>query len=105
MRQFTWLEEERLDELQLSRAKHGASDSHFQNLEEYGVPSSSPGSTDKGGVWESGYAKECKYNMKEGELEAKDSFAYPTPRVRRHRAVQRTARFYLLFIYRPDFFI
>ena len=69
MRQFTWLEEERLDELQLSRAKHGASDSNFQILEEYGVPSSSPGTTDKGGVWDSGYSKERKYDKKEGELE------------------------------------
>ena len=100
MRQFTWLEEERLDELQLSRAKHGSpSDSNFQILEEYGVPSSSPGSTDKGGVWESGYARERKYDKKEGELEAKDSFAYPTPRSGGIGAVQRTARFYLLFIY------
>ena len=99
MRQFTWLEEERLDELQLSRAKHGASDSNFQILEEYGVPSSSPGRTDKGGVWESGYSKERKYDKKEGELEAKDSFAYPTPRSGGIGAVQRTTRFYLLFIY------
>ena len=99
MRQFTWLEEERLDELQLSRAKHSASDSNFQILEEYGIPSSSPGSTDKGGVWESGYSKERKYDKKEGELEAKDSFAYPTPRSGGIGAVQRTTRFYLLFIY------
>ena len=98
MRQFTWLEEERLDELQLSRAKQGT-DSNFQILEEYGVPSSSPGSTDRGGVWESGYSKERKYDRKEGELEAKDSFAYPTPRSGGIGAVQRTARFYLLLIY------
>jgi Zinc finger, C3HC4 type (RING finger) len=107
MRQFTWLEEERLDELELSRGRHGeGQDSNFQILEEYGVPSSSPGSTDKGGVWESGFAKERKYDKKEGELEAKDSFAYPTPRSGGIGAVQRTTRFYLLFIYiRGIFFL
>ena len=100
MRQFTWLEEERLDELELARTQQGDSgDSHFQILEEYGVPSSSPGGTDKGGVWESGFAKERKFDKKEGELEGKDSFAYPTPRSGGIGAVQRTARFYLLFIY------
>lgn len=99
MRQFTWLEEERLDELNLSRQQPEKSDSHFQILEEYGVPSSSPGGTDKNGIWESGYAKERKYDKKEGELEAKDSFAYPNPRGGGIGAVQRTTRFYLLFIY------
>ncbi|RMD40591.1 hypothetical protein DV735_g4523, partial [Chaetothyriales sp. CBS 134920] len=100
MRQFTWLEEERLDELQLSRARpDDASNSNFQILEEYGLPSSSPGGSDKGGVWESGYALERKFDKKEGELEGKDSFAYPTPRPGGIGAVQRTTRFYLLFIY------
>jgi hypothetical protein len=99
MRQFTWLEEERLDELQLSREKGASSDSHFQILEVYGVPSSGPGNTDANGVWESGFAKERKYDKKEGELEAKDSFAYPNPRGGGIGAVQRTTRFYLLFIY------
>ncbi|RMZ84363.1 hypothetical protein DV738_g795, partial [Chaetothyriales sp. CBS 135597] len=100
MRQFTWLEEERLDELRLSRTGHDdACNSNFQILEEYGLPSSSPGGSDKGGVWESGYAMERKFDKKEGELEGKDSFAYPTPRPGGIGAVQRTARFYLLFIY------
>lgn len=98
MRQFTWLEEERLDEMQLSRNRQNATSS-FQILEEYGVPSSSPGGLDKGGVWESGYAKERKFDKKEGELTGKDSFAYPTPRQDGVGAVQRTTRFFLLFIY------
>ncbi|KPI36072.1 uncharacterized protein AB675_1648 [Cyphellophora attinorum] len=93
MRHFTWLEEERLDEIQQSR------NPPFQILEEYGVPSSSPGGVDKGGVWESGYAKERKFDKKENELKGKDSFAYPTPRQDGVGAVQRTTRYYLLFIY------
>lgn len=98
MRQFTWLEEERLDEVQLSRNRQNAASS-FQILEEYGIPSSSPGGLDKGGVWESGYAKERKFDKKEGDLSGKNSFAYPTPRQDGVGAVQRTTRFYLLFIY------
>lgn len=98
MRQFTWLEEERLDVLQLSRNtdKQMAS---FQILEEYGVPSATPGSLNKGGVWESGYAKERKFDKKEGDLAGKNSFTYPTPRQDGVGAMQRGARFYLLFIY------
>ncbi|RMZ89552.1 hypothetical protein DV736_g3213, partial [Chaetothyriales sp. CBS 134916] len=100
MRQFTWLEEERLDEVQLCRSQQDdRGDSHFQILEEYGVPSSRPGGSDKGGIWESGYAKERKFDKKDGELEGKNSFAYPTPRPGGIGAVQRTTRFYLLFIY------
>ncbi|ETN44882.1 uncharacterized protein HMPREF1541_09757 [Cyphellophora europaea CBS 101466] len=98
MRQFTWLEEERLDELQLSRDRQSAVPT-FQIVEEYGVPSSSPGGSDQGGVWESGYSKERKFDKKEGELSGKDSFAYPTPRQDGVGAFQRTTRFYLLLIY------
>ena len=64
-----------------------------------GLPPSSPGGTDKGGVWESGFAKERKFEQKEGELSAKDSFVYPTPRTGGVGAVQRTTKFYLLMIY------
>jgi hypothetical protein len=98
MRQFTWLEEDRLDELHLSRSQRDSA-SNFQILEEYGIPSTSPGGTDKGGVWESGYSKERKIDKKEGELSGTNSFAYPTPRQDGVGAVQRTTRFYLLFIY------
>ncbi|RMZ79824.1 hypothetical protein DV737_g3253, partial [Chaetothyriales sp. CBS 132003] len=102
MRQFTWLEEERLDELQLSRSskQDDVGDAHFQIVEEYGVPSSSPGAADKGGIWKSGYAKERKFGKnKDGQLEGRNSFAYPAPRPGGIGAVQRTTRFYLLFIY------
>ena len=98
MRQFTWLEEERLDELHHARDRQSTT-AKFQILEEYGVPSSSPGGVDKGGVWESGYAKERKFERKEGELKGRNSFAYPTPRQDGVGAVQRTTRYYLLFIY------
>ena len=96
MRQFTWLEEERLEELQ-ERRDHETT--NFQILEEYGVPPSSPGGSDKGGRWESGYSKERKFDKKEGQLKGKDSFAYPIPRGGGIGAVQRTSKFYLLFIY------
>jgi hypothetical protein len=105
VRQFTWLEEERLDEFESARRENGPLQStiqdgeHFQILEEYGLPSSSPGGTDKGGVWESGYGKERKFDKKETEAAAKDSFVYPTPRAGGVGAVQRTTRFYLLMIY------
>ncbi|EXJ78792.1 hypothetical protein A1O1_09194 [Capronia coronata CBS 617.96] len=101
VRQFTWLEEDRLDEFEAARGDLGAltSNPQFQILEEYGLPPSSPGGTDKGGVWESGYSKERKFDKKQGDLEGKDSFVYPTPRAGGVGAVQRTTRFYLLMIY------
>lgn len=101
VRQFTWLEEDRLDEFEAARNEQGAfsRNQQFQILEEYGLPPTSPGGTDKGGVWESGYTKERKFDKKEGELEGKDSFVYPTPRSGGVGAVQRTTRFYLLMIY------
>lgn len=101
VRQFTWLEEDRLDEFESATTEQGpfTNGQQFQILEEYGLPPSSPGGTDKGGVWESGYSKERKLDKKEGELEAKDSFLYPTPRSGGVGAVQRTTRFYLLMIY------
>ncbi|RVX75113.1 hypothetical protein B0A52_01390 [Exophiala mesophila] len=101
VRQFTWLEEDRLDEFEASHDQHGAfsKNQQFQILEEYGLPPASPGGTDKGGVWESGFAKERKFQKKEGEMSSKDSFVYPTPRTGGVGAVQRTTRFYLLMIY------
>ncbi|ETI21575.1 hypothetical protein G647_07922 [Cladophialophora carrionii CBS 160.54] len=107
VRQFTWLEEDRLDEFDSAmremRPFQGAgtlqNGQQFQILEEYGLPPSSPGGTDKGGVWESGFGKERKFDKKENELEGKDSFVYPTPRGGGVGAVQRTTRFYLLMIY------
>ncbi|KIW87938.1 uncharacterized protein Z519_11523 [Cladophialophora bantiana CBS 173.52] len=103
VRQFTWLEEDRLDEFDAAMREMGPFQSAFPNsqqfqiLEEYGLPPSRPGAADKGGVWESGYSKERKLDKKENE--AKDSFVYPTPRAGGVGAVQRTTRFYLLMIY------
>ncbi|EXJ56013.1 hypothetical protein A1O7_08944 [Cladophialophora yegresii CBS 114405] len=107
VRQFTWLEEDRLDEFDSAMREKGPfqgagtlqNGQQFQILEEYGLPPSSPGGTDKGGVWESGFGKERKFDKKENELEGKDSFVYPTPRNGGVGAVQRTTRFYLLMIY------
>ncbi|OAL37650.1 hypothetical protein AYO20_03157 [Fonsecaea nubica] len=103
VRQFTWLEEDRLDEFDSAMREMGAFQNAFPNspqfqiLEEYGLPPSSPGAADKGGVWESGYSKERKFDKKDNE--AKDSFVYPTPRAGGVGAVQRTTRFYLIMIY------
>ena len=105
VRQFTWLEEERLDEFDSAMREKGPFQSafphgqQFQILEEYGLPPSSPGGTDKGGAWESGYRKERKFDKNETNLEGKDSFVYPTPRSGGVGAVQRTTRFYLLMVY------
>lgn len=105
VRQFTWLEEDRLDEFDSSMREKGpfqgatSNSQQFQILEEYGLPPSSPGGTDKGGAWESGYGKEQKFEKKSTESEGRDSFVYPTPRNGGVGAVQRTARFYLLMIY------
>ena len=105
VRQFTWLEEDRFDEFDSAMQEKGpfqgtlTNDQQFQIVEEYGLPPSSPGGHDKGGVWESGYGKERKFDKKESELEGKDSFVYPTPRSGGVGAVQRTTRFYLLMIY------
>jgi hypothetical protein len=105
VRQFTWLEEDRIDEFETGMKDKNAlpssltSGQQFQILEEYGLPSSSPGSNDRGGVWESGFGIERKFDKKETELTAQDSFVYPTPRQGGVGAVQRTTRFYLLMIY------
>lgn len=101
VRQFTWLEEDRLDEFETMKNEQGpfSNSQQFQILEEYGLPPSSPGGTDRGGVWESGFGKERKFEQKEGQLSGKESFIYPTPRAGGVGAVQRTTRFYLLMIY------
>ncbi|OAP62662.1 hypothetical protein AYL99_01889 [Fonsecaea erecta] len=103
VRQFTWLEEDRLDEFENSMREMGAFQNSFPNgpqfqiLEEFGLPPSSPGAADKGGVWESGYSQERKFDKRDDE--AKGSFVYPTPRAGGVGAVQRTTRFYLIMIY------
>ncbi|KIW33284.1 uncharacterized protein PV07_00144 [Cladophialophora immunda] len=103
VRQFTWLEEDRLDEFDTAMREMGAFQNAFPNspqfqiLEEYGLPPSSPGAVDRGGIWESGYSKERKLDKKDNE--AKGSFVYPTPRAGGVGAVQRTTRFYLIMIY------
>jgi Zinc finger, C3HC4 type (RING finger) len=101
MRQFTWLEEERLDEIEASRSRFGQIEtSHFQIAEEYGLPPSSPGASDRGGKWESGYAKERKLEKeKESDKDNSDSIIYPNPRSGGVGVLQRTTRFYLLLIY------
>ena len=98
MRQFTWLEEERLDEIESSRASARVVDkSYFQIAEDYGLPSGGPGSTDAGGTWRSGYANERKTEDKNSK--DRKSVIHPHPRSGGVGALQRTTRFYLLFLY------
>jgi len=101
MRQFTWLEEERLDEIDASaNPLQLPEEAHFQIVEEYGIP----GTTQDGqpmqvGEWQSGYEKEKKLENKDKTLQTKDAFIYPNPRVDSVGALQRTTRFYLVFIF------
>ena len=110
MRQFTWLEEERLDEIEASHLRPDMSrDSTFQIAEAYGVPPSLPWATSEGGGWESGYAKERKLERdKETGINkiGDNTIVYPQPGSGGVGAMQRTTRFYLLFIYiRGIFFL
>ncbi|KAK5947559.1 hypothetical protein PMZ80_001712 [Knufia obscura] len=100
MRQFTWLEEERLDELDATRSVRPADEAHFQIVEEYGLPTMSVDDrSQRAGEWKSGYDKERKLEKKDKTLQNKDSFIYPNPRTDGVGALQRTTRFYLLFIF------
>lgn len=102
MRQFTWLEEERLDELDATRSPKPSDEAHFQILERYGIPPHSADNRfEQTGDWQSGYEKERKLEKKGRDqiLQDKDSFIYPNPRTDGVGTLQRTTRFYLLFIF------
>ena len=100
MRQFTWLEEERLDELDVTRSVRPTDEAHFQIVEEYGLPTTSiDDRSQRAGDWKSGYDKERKLEKKDKTLQNQDSFIYPNPRTDGVGALQRTTRFYLLFIF------
>jgi hypothetical protein len=110
MRQFTWLEEERLDEIEGSHLRPDTSrDSTFQIAEAYGMPPSLPWATSERSGWESGYAKERKLEKdKETGMEkiGENTIVYPHPGSGGVGAMQRTTRFYLLFIFiRGIFFL
>ena len=103
VRQFTWLEEERLDEIVASRPRGPAvgPGSHFQISEKYGIPSAAPETSGGAEGWESGYAKERKLerDKETGALGEDSVMLYPNPRPGGVGALQRTTRFYLIFIY------
>lgn len=102
MRQFTWLEEERLDDLDATRSSQASDEAHFQIVEQYGLPSqSADGVNPQSGEWKSGYERERKLENKGKDqvLKDKDSFIYPNPRADGVGALQRTTRFFLLFIF------
>ena len=100
MRQFTWLEEDRLDEIEAERAAEKVIDnSYFQIAEDYGIPDQIPGSSISGGKWQSGYARERKLDSDKTSKDKSNSTVYPNPRAGGVGALQRTTRFFLLFIY------
>ena len=97
VRQFTWLEEDRLDELEATSSRNAAAP--FQITEDYGMPAGSTPSLQ----WESGYAKERKQD-RNGEKQAQQAddtsvIVFPQPAPDGVGAVQRTTRFYLLCIF------
>jgi Zinc finger, C3HC4 type (RING finger) len=107
VRRFTWLEEDRLDEASQDRSnrmKHSRTpDSHFYITEEYGLPPA-PGIGGVRSDWQSGYAKERKLKDADGSnrnavFEDDKVTVYPNPRASGVGAVQRSTRFYLLYLF------
>jgi hypothetical protein len=103
-RRFTWLEEERLDELEASGTAvaggghHAMIPSTFQISEEYGLPPGGPGNPV---VWQSGYGKERTMHKEKNKTTSADGvvMVYPQAAPDGVGAVQRSTRFYLLFIF------
>jgi hypothetical protein len=113
VRRFTWLEEDRLDEAYLDRnraKRHPTADSHFHITEEYGLPPA-PGRDGTTADWQSGYARERKLKNADGQnrnavFEDEKITVYPNPRTSGVGAVQRSTRFYLLYLlWRGIFFL
>ena len=112
VRRFTWLEEDRLDELEASRLGSKSlpqSGTHFHITEEVGLPLEPA----DGGAWQSGYSVEKKLgaDKKDGSkstiLNVSDGRTiHPQPGPGGVGALQRSSRFYLLFIFfRGIFFL
>ena len=106
VRRFTWLEEDRLDEVRVDR-EHRAkrpptADAHFHITEEYGLPPV-PGTDGAPADRESGYGKERKLKDSGGKnhnvvFEDVNVTVYPNPPTSGVGAVQRSTRFYLLYL-------
>lgn len=102
MRQFTWVEEDRLDDIDASRSLQSSDLAHFQIVEQYGLPHRSlDGEDPQTGTWQSGYERERKLEKKSKDsvMQDRDSFIYPNPSSDGVGAVQRTTRFFLLLIF------
>ena len=97
VRQFTWLEEDRLDEIEASstwpEGRPAMKSSTFQISETYGLPAVAEEQ------WESGYAKERKMDKDKDKADKNSGMAYPNTTPDGVGAIQRTTRFYLLFIF------
>jgi Zinc finger, C3HC4 type (RING finger) len=107
MHRFTWLEEDRLDDVRLDRenrlSRPANDDSNFHITEEYGLPPA-PGGDGVPTDWRSGYDKERKLkdaNSKNQNAVFEDDkvTVYPNPRTSGVGAVQRSTRFYLLYLF------
>lgn len=114
VRRFTWLEEDRLDDVCEDRKnminRQSIADAQFYITEEYGIPPG-PGEDGVSEDWQSGYGKERKLK----DVDAKNRHpvfeddkvtVYPNPRTNGVGAVQRSTRFYLLYLlWRGIFFL
>jgi hypothetical protein len=104
VRRFTWLEEDTLDAIEASTpmmpggGRQAMIPSTFQISEEYGVP---PGGPESQTTWESGYARERKLDKEKKRGREADGavIVYPQAAPDGVGAVQRSTRFYLLFIF------
>ena len=102
VREFTWLEEDSLDEIESSRASGlpRVNGSQFQIAERYGLPNSMTSYENGATEWQSGYAKERKLDKdQDHDADGETSIVYPNPRPGGVGALQRTTRFYLLFVF------
>ena len=101
VRQLTWVEEDRIDEIAALRSGNGIPSSGFQIAEQYGRPGIE---TEQ---WKSGYGRERKLEQ-ESQDEGKmgKTVLYPHPRTNGVGTLQRTTRFFLLYLFlRGVFFL
>ncbi|KKY27512.1 putative ubiquitin-protein ligase [Phaeomoniella chlamydospora] len=91
VRRYTWLEEERFDELESAQGKQQPAATYFHIHEEFGIP--------PGGIasFESGYGIERKIEDSKAKNNRNDVHLHPGPNG--VGALQRSTRFWLLFVF------
>ena len=97
VRRYTWLEEERFDELETAKGSKESSAAYYHIREEFGLP------PDARGPFQSGYGKEQKIEDTKTKPGRKDVQINPGPDG--VGAMQRTLRFWLLFVYFKGIFL